>query len=164
MAIHLEDMIEPDLLGCLNWLGHLDRQGYGRWGPSMAHRRVYEMHHGPIPAGLTIDHLCSNRRCVNIDHLEAVSIRENLLRSPYTLTSINARKTHCLHGHRFDESNTYRPPSGGRACRACRRLWQRKKRWGLLVRSPMAASAPNLRHHCSNARSCSRSQELAKAS
>lgn len=38
----------------------------------------------------------------------------------------NARKTHCKHGHPFDEENTYISPRGNRGCRACRRNSVRK--------------------------------------
>ncbi len=49
---------------CWPWTGAL-RNGYGqiatntpdRRGTSYAHRISYELAHGPIPAGLTIDHL-----------------------------------------------------------------------------------------------------------
>ena len=120
-----ELMVNPqgNLLGCIEWGGRVDPNGYGRWGSEYAHRRVYEMHKGPIPAHLCIDHTCSNRRCVQIEHLDAVTSRVNTLRSPYTQASINLAKTHCDRGHEFDEANTYRPPGGGRrSCRACRRL------------------------------------------
>lgn len=49
---------------------------YSRW--------AYEQVHGPIPAGLEIDHLCFNTRCVNVDHLEAVTHLENIHRSRST--------------------------------------------------------------------------------
>lgn len=31
----------------------------------------------------------------------------------------NRKKTHCKHGHVFDEANTYLNKNGGRACRTC---------------------------------------------
>ena len=46
----------------------------------MAHRFAYEEYVGPIPDGLQIDHLCRNKWCVNPEHLEPVTCRENALR------------------------------------------------------------------------------------
>ena len=67
--------------GCWVWPGRLTPDGYGQCryiGKSMlAHRLSYELHVGPIPAGLTIDHLCRNRCCVNPDHLELVTHKQN---------------------------------------------------------------------------------------
>lgn len=49
--------------------------GYFSHGGRMvyAHRFVYEATIGPIPDGLTIDHLCRNTTCVNPFHMEAVT-------------------------------------------------------------------------------------------
>lgn len=69
---------------CLIFQGCKTEKGYGhiRDGKRMrmAHRIVYEKHHGKIPKGKEIDHLCSNRACVNINHLEAVTHKENIRR------------------------------------------------------------------------------------
>jgi hypothetical protein len=61
-----------------------------------------------------LDHLCRHRGCVNPAHLEAVTHAENMARGAYAL------KTHCAHGHEFNDENTYRPLTGGRECRVCR--------------------------------------------
>jgi hypothetical protein len=69
---------------CWLWCGSTDTSGYGkilvRRKLIPAHRLAYEYYVGPIPAGLEIDHLCRVRHCVNPDHLEAVTHRENLMR------------------------------------------------------------------------------------
>lgn len=113
---------EIDENGCWIWQRHADPAGYGRiqWrGRSyLAHRAAYELFVGPIADGLTIDHLCNTPACVNPDHLEVVTMRENILRGD-GLAGENARKTHCKYGHPFDEENTYEMPGGGRDCRAC---------------------------------------------
>lgn len=76
--------------GCWEWLWCKDRNGYGRGsrvvgGPTMlAHRMVYEDAHGPIPEGLSLDHLCRNPSCVNPDHLDAVSHAVNCRRGNAT--------------------------------------------------------------------------------
>jgi hypothetical protein len=56
-------------------------QAYYRGRLYRAHRLFYELLVGPIPADAQIDHLCLNRRCVNVAHLEPVTPRENARRS-----------------------------------------------------------------------------------
>jgi hypothetical protein len=92
------------------------------------HRTMYEHAKGPIPAGLVIDHLCRQPRCCNPDHLEAVTQRENLLRGQ-TVNAAAVAQTHCIHGHSFNEANTYRPPGqpNKRMCRACAAERQARK-------------------------------------
>jgi hypothetical protein len=71
-----------------------------------------------LPDGLHIDHLCRNRACCNPAHLEAVTCKENILRSPIAVATINAAKTHCIRGHEFSPENTIVTKTQ-RACRTC---------------------------------------------
>lgn len=108
---------------CWIWTAYQDKNGYGRFRSGKikvgAHRFSYELIKGPIPAGLTIDHLCRNPPCVNPAHLEAVTMKENVLRG-IGPTAINARKTHCKHGHKFTPENTY-TLKNGKCCLVCNR-------------------------------------------
>lgn len=117
---------------CWEWTAYIDRKGYGVFGIDSrnlvkAHRYSYELHVGPIPHGMQLDHLCRVRHCVNPAHLEPVTNRENVIRGN------NAREmaSTCSRGHRFDASNTYINPRGNRECRACRQAacsrYQEKK-------------------------------------
>lgn len=110
---------------CWLWTGPVSPAGYGyltHQGQSLrAHRFAYELVNGPVPDGLVLDHLCRVRRCVNPAHLEAVTQRVNLMRSPATRAARRLLST-CARGHEFDAANTYTRRNGTRLCRECARL------------------------------------------
>lgn len=120
---------------CWNWTATKSAKGYGHFKasphtttPMKAHRWSYEQANGPIPDGLTIDHLCRNTSCVRPDHLEAVDGRTNTLRG-YNPCAVNARKTHCPQGHELTEANVYiRPGTRSRRCRMCWYAQARKRK------------------------------------
>lgn len=114
---------DPDT-GCWIWIGPPDSHGYGYVKMpddyrKPAHRHVYETLVGPVDDGLVLDHLCRNRICVNPEHLEPVTHRENVLRG-VGASARNAAKTHCVHGHPYTPENTYINFRGSRECRICR--------------------------------------------
>jgi hypothetical protein len=92
----------------------------------MAHRWIYEVTVGVIEEGKDLDHVCRVRNCVNTNHLDQVSRKENLMRSE-ARTAINARKTHCVRGHEFTPENTV-PNGTGRKCRTCHNAQKRNSR------------------------------------
>ena len=94
-----------------------------------AHRFAYEMFVRPIPSGLTIDHLCRVRHCVNPDHLGGRDPPGECSARRYNSRPQEARKTHCPKGHPYSGANL-RAYRGGRYCKTCQRegkvLWQTK--------------------------------------
>ena len=133
---------------CWLWIGARKTGGYGsfmvfcdkRRGIAQfanAHRVSYELVKGPIPSGLTLDHLCRNTSCVNPEHLEAVSMAVNVLRGT-GVSAINAAKTHCPKGHPFDLINTgystHYKNGRLRYCKTCNR--ERARRTKELRRVP----------------------------
>lgn len=131
----------PIVTGCWLWTASVEGRDYkmgrgygtfflrkeaGRCIFTNAHRFAYELLVGPIPNGMTIDHLCRVTTCVNPDHLEATSNRNNILRGMSPM-AVHARKTDCPQGHAYDEANTYVDGVGGRHCRMCRKLRARER-------------------------------------
>jgi HNH endonuclease len=119
--------------GCWEWqAGMVQPQGYGAFMEDnhskrhqYAHRAVYQLFVGAIPEGLTLDHLCRNRRCVRPDHLEPVSNAENLRRGIHR----NSEKRVCPNGHPYDSIG--RRSDNGHTFRACKtcvtaRNWARR--------------------------------------
>lgn len=122
--------IEKSDDGCWIWTAFRDRGGYGKFGwngrVGLAHRFAYEEFISPIPDGLTIDHLCRNPACVNPDHLEPVTMAENIHRgmSPHMVIHHAQR---CVRGHDYATHSRYR--NGKRiCCRTCENENLRKRR------------------------------------
>jgi HNH endonuclease len=123
--------------GCWEWTGARDGGGYGQISTGSrtdgsrrlvkAHRVTYEFFVGPIPDDLEIDHLCNRHWCVNPAHLNPVTHQQNTARWADEF-SPNARKTHCIWGHPFNEENTYIRPNGNRTCRTCNAASQQGRR------------------------------------
>ena len=115
---------------CWLWTASLNGHGYGQIrlrrrsrSPQMAHRVVWELCVGPIPAGKEIDHLCRQPSCVNPEHLEPVEHAENVRRG--MAGWINGQKTHCPRGHAYDGPDGRVNPAGSRYCLACQRTGPR---------------------------------------
>lgn len=116
--------------GCWLWTSVIAPTGYGmfaggRGAMVYAHRWAYEATVGPIPDGLVIDHLCRNTRCVNPDHLEAVTQRVNTHRGDKATIKRDGRCQKDLHD----------VPKDAPTCVECRNIARGKRRRRARVQS-----------------------------
>lgn len=123
----LDKIIPVTESGCWIWMASHYRDGYGcinfNGKNCAAHRATWTIINGPIPEDRQLDHLCRVRSCVNPNHLELVTQKENILRGT-SRSAINAVKTQCPNGHSFTPDNTYSQHIGRRiqrSCKICRR-------------------------------------------
>lgn len=115
---------------CWVWQGKLNNRGYPMISNKYAHRIGYELLVGSIPLGHEVDHLCFNPKCVNPQHLEAVTPLVNMRRA-------FARITHCPKGHEYTDANVFWKKTGkylARNCRECNRLRCSKNGYALRAR------------------------------
>lgn len=117
---------------CWEWQGPRRPKGYGvvtwpglrRSGQELAHRLGYMLWHDldDIPAGKQVNHHCDNPPCCRPDHLylgdHSDNMQDAIERGRWEPPQ---RKEQCIHGHPFDEANTYVYWVAGKRHRACRR-------------------------------------------
>lgn len=121
--------------GCWLWTGRTTKFGYGQFQVAarksvLAHRFVYELEVGPIPVGLTLDHVkargCGGHACVRSSHLEPVTSKVNTLRGD-GMGARYARRVTCNYGHAFDLIMGSKGRKF-RGCSQCRRMWDARRR------------------------------------
>ena len=130
-AQRAHDNVTPAPDGC--WISNysIGSHGYAQVGwkdpdadkmrGTTAHRASWVHANGrQIPDGMTVDHTCKNRRCVNPAHLRLLSNFENARRTSGRDWQLGS----CINGH-SNEHLTYR--GAKRACGICRAEWD--ARW-----------------------------------
>ena len=83
-------------------------------------RLVCSAWHGPCPAGMECRHLDDDKLNNTPANLCWGTRAENTVDKVRNGRHPMANRTHCPHGHPYDEINTYTKPNGSRACRTCR--------------------------------------------
>jgi hypothetical protein len=137
---------------CWPWTGHVDRDGYGKFGGFGSHRIAYTAVLGPIPEGLVLDHLCRNRACCNPAHLDPVTAEENVRRGAGLISSnptpapsklrrqVVGGIEVCRNGHAMTPDNSRRRKRYANIveCIAC--SVARKQRWEAKVHGDRSAA------------------------
>lgn len=135
----LADRSYPGNNGCIEVRGFHNEDGYAQLSHRslgvFAHRVVTILKKGPIPPNKMACHDCGNHGCVNEDHLYIGTMKQNARDTVNHGRHLEANKTHCIHGHPFDEENTRICKKGKRHCKTCEkrsqnrpeyRQWQRE--------------------------------------
>lgn len=131
---------------CLIWQGAVNSRGYGSVGGGrrgytlLAHRVVFTEEVGPIEDGMTVDHMCANKLCMNVFHLQLVTAGENARLK-------NERQTHCKNGHALSGDN----------------LRLNKKKTGYVHRVCRTCQAEAMRQHRAKQKAASRASEAVAA-
>lgn len=126
---------------CWEWSGARNGKGYGQFGlngkSTSTHRISYTIHHGEIPDGMIICHLCNNPPCVNPRHLYLGTAHDNMRQAVNEGRLAPQRKTHCKNGHEFTPENTIIRNQGNkkgrtsgstyRCCKECKRIHDSKR-------------------------------------
>lgn len=120
LSRYMADRVDTsDEQSCWPWRLSLGSHGYGNaWDGrtvTVAHRLAWILANGAIPDGLTVDHVCHNRRCCNPSHLRLLSNVEN------ATDQGQRQKMYCPAGHEYAGANLYVDPEGHRRCRQCAR-------------------------------------------
>lgn len=116
--------------GCIETTYSTGSHGYGQIGwteggrchMKLTHRVAWTIANGEIPPGMTIDHLCRNRKCLNVEHLRLLTNAENASDNGFR------SRTHCPAGHEYAGLNLYVTPKGERRCRACAKEHKARRR------------------------------------
>ena len=129
IPLRVWEKIIPNEQGCWLWLGS-KTAGYGmtvrysrldtRNRNVGVHRWLLEVDTGRI-GEQALHGKCRHRHCVNPKHLRWGSSSDNQLDSVDDGTHVWARKTHCPHGHPYNQENTYHTKSKRRLCLTCKR-------------------------------------------
>lgn len=114
------------------------RDGRDRYGTT-AHRAAWVHVNGQIPRGMTVDHICRNRQCVNTQHLRLISNLENARRNaPGRDFNIGDA---CARGHSADELVTVtRQGRPSTTCGTCRKIRTRRGNWRARKKGPLPDS------------------------
>jgi len=103
---------------CWIWTSNKSHNGYGLFKIGRvnyrAHRIALQLSGFILEPKMVTDHLCLNPACVNPDHIEQVTHKENTLRGE-SFSAKNSKKTHCPKGHKYDKVNS----RGSRLCSIC---------------------------------------------
>lgn len=109
---------------CIEWQFKKNHNGYGivhiNGKQFFAHRLAVALSGRNIPKNKVCDHLCRNHACVNPNHIELVTQKENTMRGE-GIPAQHARRNSCSKGHLYTPENTrLHTDKKGRVCRHCR--------------------------------------------
>jgi hypothetical protein len=118
---------------CWIWTGYKNSAGYGNlslnYGEKKAHRYAWAVTYGQIPAGMFVLHRCDNPSCVRPDHLflgdQKANVQDMMTKGRWAGRRLG---THCPHGHEYTVDNIVVRKTGGRACRTCMQIRDRKRK------------------------------------
>ena len=132
--LHLQSRHDPET-ECIEFTGRKNSSGYGSIqvkGVVYATHRIMAVAGGKMlpDSPLAVDHLCSNKACMNPEHLEAVTTSVNNKRAwergeraRFYANHFQLRKTHCPKGHEYSEQNTGNGKERKRRwCKTCARF------------------------------------------